>query len=223
MGSIPDHCIRDLWRTEWHWGGFYLRFAHVGFPLSWTNVRSCYCELNFRFVNPRSQNRKTGYDISVDKLKALTGWTEASGFDNPTAAQISVFTTACRQVVQPTKCLYSPQLADRLYSQPNVYIHHSLQTGCTAQPNVYIHHSLQTGCTAQPNPVKWVPQACLPESKRPRREPNHWPHNIDCKNTGSYAATDPCIFRAGCIMKHWVSFTAVKIWMKNVDWKVMWK
>ena len=62
-----------------------------------------------------------------------------------------------------------------------------------------------------------------PAVKRPRREHDHWPHNVDCKNSGSCAATDPCIFMAGCIIKPWVSFTTVKIRMKNVNWEVIWK
>jgi len=66
-------------------------------------VHSCCCELDFGFIVPRSQNHETGSDISVDKLKALTGWTEASGFGKPPAAEISVFTTACRRVVHPNK------------------------------------------------------------------------------------------------------------------------
>jgi len=107
VGSMLDNCSWGLWRTDWQRGGFYLRFAYFDFSLSWTTVRSCYCELNFKFIAPRSRNLETGYDISVDKLKALTGLTEASGFNNPTAADIILFTKACRQVVQPTKILWN--------------------------------------------------------------------------------------------------------------------
>jgi hypothetical protein len=112
---------------------------------------------------PRSQNHEIGSDISVDKLTALTGRTGASGFGNPPAAEISVFTTACRRVVQPNK---------------------SFEMGTAG---------LSLGV------------------ERPRPECDHCPHNVDFRNIGSWPATDPCIFIAGCVIKQWESFTAVKV------------